>query len=195
LLVLGLLAMNRPPTPASSVTLLIQHRVRADSMARYEAWLRVILAKAAEYPGHQGVHIIRPASGDNEFSIIIRFATASDASRWVDSADRRRLLGEIDDAIEQGDRLRIQPGIDFWFTPSRVDKKQPPGWKQWLITTSVIWPLTMFVPPLFDPLFAAVPVLGKWGVSHGLIAAVIVALVVFLIMPRYVRLVANWLSR
>jgi uncharacterized protein len=179
----------------ASATLLIQHRVRVDSIARYEAWLHVILAKAAEYPGHQGVHIIRPTGGDNEFSIIIRFATAGDATRWVDYADRRRLLSEIDDAIEQGDRLRIQSGIDFWFTPAGSAMREPPVWKQWLITTSVIWPLTMFVPPLFNPLFAAVPVLGMWGVSHGVLAAVIVALVVFVIMPRYVRLVSRWMFR
>jgi uncharacterized protein len=178
---------------ANSATLFIQHRVRPAEFSRYEAWLHVILATAAQYPGHQGVHIIRPADGDNEYSIVIRFATALDAGRWVESADRARLLKEIVDAIELGDRLQIKSGIDFWFTPSSASRKQPPGWKQWLITTSVIWPLTMFVPPLFNPLFAAVPVLGVWGVSHGVIAASIVALVVFLIMPRYVRLLHRWL--
>ncbi len=145
-----------------SATLFIQHRVRAGETARYEAWLRVILAKAAEFPGHQGVHIIRPSHGDNEYSIVIRFATAADARRWVGSPDRQRLVDEIADAIEHGDRTQIHSGIDFWFTPKVAASRKAPGWKQWLITTSVIWPLTMFIPPLFKPLFAAVPVLGRW---------------------------------
>ena len=176
-----------------SVTLLIQQHVRADAVTRYEQWLRIIAAKAAEYPGHQGVHIIRPPAGNNEYSILIRFASIVDAERWTSSADRQRLLAEIADAFEREDQFRIEPGIEFWFTPPSPAQKKPAPWKQWLITTSVIWPLTMLIPPLFKPLFAAVPVLGSWGISHGIIAATIVALVVFLIMPRYVHAVSRWL--
>jgi len=183
------------PPAAESVTLLIQQRVRAQEIARYEQWLRVITVKAAEYPGHQGVHIIRPPAGGNEYSIIIRFATFADAERWTKSADRQRLVAEIADTFERDDRVHIEPGIEFWFTPPSPAQHKPAAWKQWLITTSVIWPLTMLVPPLFNPLFAAAPVLGLWGISHGLIAASIVALVVFLIMPRYVRAVSPWLFR
>lgn len=176
-----------------SVTLLIQQRVRPDAVARYEQWLRTIAAKAAEYPGHQGVHIIRPPAGHNEYSILIRFASGADAEHWTSSADRKQLLAEIADAFERDDQFRIEPGIEFWFTPPTPAQKKPAPWKQWLITTSVIWPLTMLIPPLFKPLFAALPVLGLWGISHGLIAATIVALVVFLIMPRYVHAVSRWL--
>ena len=175
------------------VTLLIQQRVRTDAIPRYEQWLRTIAARAAEYPGHQGVHIIRPPAGHNEYSILIRFANGADAERWTSSADRKQLLAEIADAFERDDQFRIEPGIEFWFTPPSPAQKKPAPWKQWLITTSVIWPLTMLIPPLFKPLFAAVPVLGAWGISHGIIAATIVALVVFIIMPRYVHAVSRWL--
>lgn len=191
---------NKHESPAitgmsESVTLLIQQQVRPDAIARYEDWLQVIASKAAEYPGHQGVHIIRPSGGGNEYSIIIRFASLADAERWTESADRRRLLAEIADAFELEDRFHIEPGIKFWFTPPSPASKKPAAWKQWLITTSVIWPLTLVVPALFKPLFQIAPVLGYWGISHGIIAATIVALVVFYIMPRYVRAVSGWLFR
>lgn len=180
---------------ADSVTLVIHQRVRADMIARYEQWLRVISAKAAEYPGHQGVHVIHPPAGGNEYAIILRFATLADAERWANSADRQRLLAEIADAFEREDQFRIEPGIEFWFTPPTSAQKRPLAWKQWLITTSVIWPLTMFVPLIFHPLFVAVPLLGYWGISHGIIASAVVALVVFVIMPRYVHAVSGWLFR
>jgi|APMI01.1.fsa_nt_gi uncharacterized protein len=180
-------------TSDESVTLLIQQHVRPDAVLRYEQWLRSISTKAATFPGHQGVHILRPPPGQNEYSILIRFANITDAERWTTSDERKQLVAEIADAFEREDRFEIQPGIEFWFTPPSPAQKKPAPWKQWLITTSVIWPLTMLIPPLFKPLFAALPVLGGWGISHGIIAATIVALVVFVIMPRYVRAVSRWL--
>jgi uncharacterized protein len=153
----------------------------------------MVLAKASQYPGHQGVHIIRPPAGDNEYSVIIRYATGEDAGRWVASEDRKKLLDKIADAIETGDRVQIRPGIEFWFTPSTSAPVRAPGWKQWAITTAVIWPLTTLVPLLFDPLFTAVPMLGIWGIRHGVIAAAVVALAVFVVMPVVTRALHHWL--
>jgi len=175
-----------------SVTFVVEHRVRAASLARYERWLGTIMARCAQYPGHLGVQVIRPPPGGNDYAIIVRFASWTDARRWATSDDRRQLLAEIADDLEREDRTHFHPGVAFWFTPGG---KRAPGWKQWLITTSVIWPLTMVVPPLFDPLFAAVPALGAWGVSHGVLAATIVALVVFIVMPNVERAVSGWLYR
>lgn len=187
------LPITRDAASPESVTLLIQQRVRADAIARYEQWLRIIAAKAAEYHGHQGVHIINPPAGSSEYSILIRFATFADAEHWTTSADRKQLLAEIADAFESPDQYQIQPGIEFWFTPPAPVPKQAPAWKQWLVTTSVIWPLTLLVPPLFAPLFTALPILDELGISHGIVAASIVALTVFVIMPRYVQAIAHWL--
>jgi antibiotic biosynthesis monooxygenase (ABM) superfamily enzyme len=179
--------------PGASVTFVVQHRVRADAFDRYEEWLKRIVAVCSTYPGYQGVHIIRPVAGDNEYSTIVRFATFADAERWCKSADRPRLIAEIGDILEREDQARIETGIDFWFTPAQGKHPQARPWKQWLVTTSVIWPLTVVIPMLFEPLFQAVPWLGAPGLREGLVVAVTVALVVFVIMPRYVRAIASWL--
>lgn len=68
-------------------------------------------------------------------------------------------------------------------------------WKQWLVTTSLIWPLTMLVPAMYRPLFQAVPALGAFGISHLFVAATIVALVTWLLMPPYVKRISPWLFR
>ncbi len=180
-------------TQGASVTFVVQHRVRADAFGRYEEWLKRIAAVCSTYPGYQGVDIIRPVPGDNEYSTIVRFATFADASRWCRSADRPRLIAEIGDILEREDQARIQTGIDFWFTPAEVRQPQARPWKQWLVTTSVIWPLTLVIPLLLEPVFAAVPWLGATGLRQGVVASVIVALVVFVIMPRYVRAISGWL--
>jgi antibiotic biosynthesis monooxygenase (ABM) superfamily enzyme len=186
-------APGAPRDPIANVSLVIHQTVRQGAVERYEAWLREISHKAAQYPGHQGVHIIRPAAGGYTYTIVIRFATVEDASRWTTSADRQALVAQIADALETRETLDIQPGIDFWFTPPPGAPHKARPWKQWLITTSVIWPLTMVVPIVVKPLFQAVPALGVFGVSNLIVAAIIVALVTWVIMPRYVRLVSGWL--
>jgi antibiotic biosynthesis monooxygenase (ABM) superfamily enzyme len=173
-----------------STVFMVRHRVSSGAEARYEAWLEKIVPKAATYPGHQGTHVVRPSVVGGEYVFMLRFATPDDARTWIESEDRRRLVAEVSDIIAKDETL-VRPGIDFWFTLPA--EKRPPAWKQWLITTAVIAPLTMVVPAVYAPLFDAVPWLSTYGVRHVLVAATIVALVTFLIMPRLVRALRRWL--
>ncbi|RZA03747.1 MAG: antibiotic biosynthesis monooxygenase [Proteobacteria bacterium] len=178
-----------------TVTLHIQQHVKLSAVEQYEKWLPRIMAEAAKFPGHLGVHVIRPGAGAHEYSILIRFNSTSAAEAWLRSPQRKALLEEVADAYELRDHTEIHTGIDFWFTPAKASPRVAPGWKQWLLTTSVIWPLSTLVATAYRPLFQAVPLLGTWGVAQLLVAATVVALTVFLIMPRYVRAVAGWLYR
>ncbi|NIC05941.1 antibiotic biosynthesis monooxygenase [Billgrantia bachuensis] len=188
------------PEPAPSVhregaTIRIHHRVRPETMDRYETWLRQIIEAAGRFPGHQGVHILRPPEGHHDYEIAVRFASDADARRWRESHERHELMGAIQPDLQQDERVEIVSGIDYWFTPPTPASRQPTRWKQWLVTTAVIWPLTMIVPLLWLPLFGLLPALDTWGIRHGLVAATIVGLVVYVIMPRVVKLVAPWLFR
>lgn len=176
-------------------SIIIRHTVRPEFRERYETWLKQIIAAAAEFPGHQGVHIARPSEESDTFEIAVRFSSNAAAETWLNSNIRKELLSSIVSALATDEHLEIKSGIDFWFTSPAAKAKQPTRWKQWLITTAVIWPLTIIVPALYQPLFNIIPAISVWGVRHGIIAATIVALVVYVIMPRVVRLVASWLFR
>lgn len=56
-----------------SVTLVISHLFNPQHSQRYEEWLGKIMPIAAEFPGHLGANVIRPAAGQNLWSVIIRF--------------------------------------------------------------------------------------------------------------------------
>ena len=58
-----------------SVTLVISHLLDPQHSQRYEEWLGKIMPIAAEFPGHLGANVIRPAAGQNLWSVIIRFDT------------------------------------------------------------------------------------------------------------------------
>ena len=190
---------QRVSAPADSVSFVVRHRVRAGAHTAYEAWLVETMRVAAGFPGHQGVQVVRPAAGGVDYTIIVNFATHDDATRWHQSAERARLIEAVQPQLASAEQVSVSAGIDYWFQPESSTAGEPPvkppAWKQWLITTSVIWPLTMVVPWAFGPVFKTIPALGLYGVAHGILAAVIVAIVVWVIMPRYTQLVHDWLFR
>jgi antibiotic biosynthesis monooxygenase (ABM) superfamily enzyme len=95
--------------------------------------------------------------------------------------------------LQEPDKTEVLPGIEFWFTlPSQ---KKAPAWKQWLVTTSVIWPLTVIVPWALAPIIYHIPILSISPVKELLFAIVVVALVTYLIMPFYVKAISKWMFR
>jgi hypothetical protein len=175
------------------VFFVIRHRLKKgkDKLNQYESWLKKIVPKAASFPGHLGVQIVRPPDGHNEYLIVVRFASIQDLELWQQSQERKQLINEIANILDSEEAIDIKTGIDYWFTPPTIGK-HPSRWKQWFVTTSVIWPLTMYVPPAMEPLFIKYPELGEFGIRQGVLALVIVGLVVYIIMPMYVRLIAKW---
>ncbi|MCH8537873.1 MAG: antibiotic biosynthesis monooxygenase [Alkalimonas sp.] len=179
----------------AGASILIHHQVLADAMADYENWLTEIIQAAAGFAGHQGVTILKPAAGQQQYEIAVRFSSETDAKSWLESEVRQQLIAKVAPLLQLPENVLISTGIDHWFQPLNSDAPHPVRWKQWLLTTLVICVLTMLVPPVLQQLFTLVPVLGVWGLRHLLSAAVIVGLVVYLIMPRLVPLLASWLFR
>jgi antibiotic biosynthesis monooxygenase (ABM) superfamily enzyme len=101
------------------------------------------------------------------------------------------LVSRVSDLLTKGDVHEIRTGMDFWFTPERA--KPPKPWKQFLLVLSAIYPLSVIVPSLLIPLFRLVPPLTHPLIRGLLIVAVVVALMTFVVMPRYTRLLTRWL--
>lgn len=178
-----------PVAADETVTGIIVHQPRADARDEYEQWLADIREACRQFPGYLSTDVIRPVGNHPNYTVIIRFAGVGALKAWMESPERREHLQRIEHALEQADRYEIRSGLDFWFAPPAV--KPPKRWKQYLLTLSAIFPLTVVVPWALGPLLGGVPML----VAKALIAAVIVALMVYAIMPHYTRLVSTWLYR
>lgn len=188
--------LNQTTANNEQVFFVIRHRLKKDKdkVEHYENWLRKIVPTAAAFSGHLGVHIARPPEGHNEYLVVVRFSSIHDLQFWQRSPERKALIKEISHILDSKEEIDIKTGIDYWFTPPTAGK-HPSRWKQWLVTTSVIWPLTMYIPPAMEPLFIKYPELGGFGLRQGVLAMVIVLLVVYIIMPIYVRLIAKWIFK
>jgi len=185
---------GRATPGAETVTAVIQQTVRRERVADYERWLKKVVPIASRFPGHRGVNVIHPAAGGLQYTITIRFDSLAHAQDWFDSDARRQLVEEAQPLLELEEKVETRSGLEFWFHPPAG---QPPAkrYKQFLLTLSVIYPLTMLVPAVLHRLLEPVPVLSLYGVEHMLASATVVGLMVYLIMPRYTRLMARWLYK
>jgi uncharacterized protein len=187
--------MNTPSSvsidQSKSVAFIITHTIKAGEEERYEAWLMDVLSAVSRAPGYLGREVFRPAQGTRTYTSILRFDSYDHLNAWAESDTRKSLVSRVSELLTKGAVHEITTGIDFWFTPEHA--KPPKPWKQFLLVLSAIYPLSLIIPYLLTPLFTVAPRLTHPLIRGLLIAAIVVGLVTFMVMPRYTRLVKRWL--
>lgn len=174
-------------------TLVIQHHVKPEATAKYESWVKEIAQEGQRFKGHLGVNVIRPHGVSSSYSIVLRFDSHEHLMGWIESDTRKRLVQEAQSLLLEAEDLELQTGLEYWFTPPSTKQVHAKPFKQFLITLSAIFPLTVVVPWALHPLFERTFFLENPIATNFLVAVVIVLLMVYVIMPRYTRLVAGWL--
>ncbi|WP_024904780.1 hypothetical protein [Robbsia andropogonis] len=175
------------------VTTIISHEVLAGAESQYEAWLVDARNACRQFKGYLSTDVIKPIPGMRNYTVIIRFASFDELSAWIDSDERSHLMTRMSPFLPKGDKHETRTGLEFWFQAAASQVKHPKPWKQFLVTWSAIFPLTVLVPLLLHPIFATNALLGTNLISKGLVAAVIVFMMVYVVMPRYAKLLARWL--
>lgn len=177
-------------------TAVINHRVREDRHAEYEDWVNEIAPLCRAAPGHLDWHLVRPIPGlTHTYTAIIRFDTIAHLRDWMESSTRANLIGKVRPLLAADDDFHISSGLDFWFTPAGTRARVPVRWKQFLATWSVIFPLVFGIPLLMEQLLQALGAGGHRALTVLLSTGIIVLLMVYVIMPRYTRLLQRWLFR
>jgi uncharacterized protein len=178
----------------SAVTTIIIQRPYKGQVQAYEDWLREIVPLAQEATGHRGVNVIRPHGRSDEYTIVLHFDSEANHRDWLESDTRKRLIDKVRPLLNEDEKIDVRTGLEFWFTPPQSSPVAPP-YKQFLITLSAIFPLSFLIPQLLAPIQAVLPVLAVPLIRAFVTSLIIVSLMTFVIMPRYVRLVARWLYK
>ena len=180
--------------PFTGATVVITHRVRDDKLDAYEEWLKEISPLARASPGNLDWHIVRPIPGlTATFTIILRFDSEANLRVWMDSPTRARLIEKAQPLFVKGDDFYISSGLDFWFTPSGAKAQVPVRWKQFLATWSAIYPLVLIVPMIVTPVLRRFVVTPNRLLSTFVVTGTVVYLMVYVVMPRYTKLIRRWL--
>ena len=170
---------------------IVTHVIKAGAELRYEDWTREILMAVSGFPGYLGREVVLPSHGDRKYTVIVRFDTNEHLRAWAESETRKEFIRRASDLMEKGDQYEIRTGIDFWFEPKGM--RPPKPWKQFLLTTTAVYPLSLIIPKLLAPLSRVAPPLGNNLIAGLLVAAILTALLTFVVMPNYTRLARKWL--
>ncbi|MDX1431605.1 MAG: antibiotic biosynthesis monooxygenase [Gammaproteobacteria bacterium] len=186
--------MSSSGATETGATVVITHRVRPEQQAGYDDWVKEIGAVGRTAAGFLDSQIIRPVPGlTATYTTILRFATRAHLESWMNSPERARLIDRVRPLLSKDDEFFIRSGLDFWFTPEGAKARVPVRWKQFLVTWSAIFPLSLAAS------MAVVPLLHDMGLprDHYIDAlwasGIVVGLMVYVVMPRYTRLLRRWL--
>lgn len=188
-------ALAQDSAPAAGhdpISLVIRRRIRPGREARYEALVSDVGRVLAQMPGFLGSGVVRPAPGQRDYTLIARFASASAAGTWENSAERAEWLRQLEEVVEEQVSFEKQPGMELWFSaPEAPPAPQPPRWKTAVLILCVLFPVSQALNFLLGPHLAAWPQLLR----ALLTTILVVILMTYVFMPWATRLAGPWLRR
>jgi antibiotic biosynthesis monooxygenase (ABM) superfamily enzyme len=177
-------------------TAVITHRVNEGQHDRYEQWLMKIIPLCKAYPGHLDWQVVRPIAGLSfTYTVIIRFDTQGNLQQWLNSSDRKRLIEEARPFLAAEDSFFTRSGLEFLFTPEGAEARVPKRWKQFLVTWAAIYPVSLFSQSVFAPIMHTMGIPENRYLKTFMISGIVVYLMVYVIMPRFTKLLKRWLYK
>lgn len=175
-------------------TVVITHHVSEAQQPQYEQWLNEIGPVCKASQGLLDWHIIRPIAGlTHTYTVIIRYDTYQNLKNWIESENRKKLLSKVDKLLANKEDVHINSGLDFLFSQVGDKPKTPVRWKQFLLTWSAIYPLVVCLPLIILPVLKWMNVPNNHLINTLIVTGVVVSLMVYVVMPRYTKLVRRWL--
>jgi antibiotic biosynthesis monooxygenase (ABM) superfamily enzyme len=185
--------MSMSTTDAHGTSVIV-HDVHVDHREHYERWMLRAIQAHASFPGFLATDVIRPVGSGLRFIVVVRFDSEAGAQAWLASDMRDNLLVETLPWLLSEDRYHVHSGSDFWFTPPGPGPV-PRRWKQWMLSTAAVFPLTVVMPWLVhsiaDPMAPGIHDL----LLKGVIATSISGVMVYWLMPALIRMAGRWLTK
>lgn len=188
-------AASSAGSPNRAVTVLVTRRVSPQGVAAFEAAMDGMLAAARQFPGHLGGQMVRPGeagSGDEPllYHVVFAFDNEAHLAAWQASPERQHGLQQVAPHTVGAQEMRRVSGLDYWFAPAgSTTKKPPPRWKVALVTWLGIFPTVLMLFLTVAPLLESWPLVLR----IGLITALVVLIMTWVVAPRLTRWLAGWL--
>jgi antibiotic biosynthesis monooxygenase (ABM) superfamily enzyme len=173
------------------ITVQIVRTVRADQQEAFEAILRTFIPRALSFPGHLGVHVVKPAArASRDYHVIIKFATSEQWRAFQTWPEYVEFRAQIEPLLEHEPCIEEMTGLESWFVVPHSHELTPlPRWKMALVTLLGVYPTSLLLTFFVRPRVTHWPL---WMQSL-LFAVCMVGLLTWIIMPLLTRLLARWI--
>ncbi len=174
----------------SPVVRVAHRRAREGCRDAYEAVLRGMLDAARGFPGFLGAELTPPLREGDEHRVTMKFASEADLERWSQSDERARWLEALEPLALGPPEFHLLSGLEAWFVPPPVPATHPPSRARMaLVTWMGIFPTVALFQWLLAPRLHNLPFLLRTGI----LTALIVVTMTYVVMPRLVRLMRPFL--
>jgi uncharacterized protein len=177
-------------------SVVISHHILDGKEPEYEKWLNEIVPITKQSNGFIDLQIVRPIPHLTfVYTVIIRFDDIENLKSWMESDNRKLLIEKANPLFRKNDNYQIKSGLDFLFNSENEGNKVPVRWKQFLVTWSAIYPLSLVIPLLVIPVLRLLKIPTNHYFDALVNSGFIVFLMVFVVMPKYTRLIKKWLFK
>ena len=177
-------------------SVVINHHILNGKQEQYESWLDEIGLTSRNAVGNIDWQVIRPIPNLTfNYTIIIRFDTIENLKNWMESDQREYLIEKAKPFFAKDDNYFIKSGLDFLFPLETEKQRIPAKWKQYLVTWSGIYPLSIIVPLIVIPTLKTLNFPENKYVHSFFISGIVVFIMIYLLMPKYTRLIKKWLYK
>jgi uncharacterized protein len=126
----------------SAVSAVISTRIKPGQEEAYRAWERRVAFAQTQAPGFQGYRLEPPVPGvQDDWLAIVRFDSEVNLQAWLDSPERKALLGESAGFVAEFHARIARTGFDQWFPVTAPGQPPVPAWKQNMIVLSMLYPV------------------------------------------------------
>jgi antibiotic biosynthesis monooxygenase (ABM) superfamily enzyme len=172
------------------VTYVVVWRVNDGKVKEFENLLHNLMTAAATFPGHQGVHVVKPAEGQPAvYRVVARFDSDASFQSWRESAVCRQLVLAAHALAINKPNLESRSGLEAWFQDPVSSNATPARYKTAVLMWAVLFPLTL----LFRWLFLVFDVAFSPLAQTGMMMAFEIVLVTYVLMPQVAHLFGFWL--
>lgn len=173
------------------VTVVVTHRVTAETETAFLAWQERITQVEQSFPGFRGSELLPPVPGvQQEWAILTTFDTAPHLDAWLESPERKALLAD-GKAFSDFQVRRIASPYGSWFGRRRgAAPVDTPDWKSALSVLVGLYPTVVLLTLALGKIWPDAPLWASLLVGNILSVSVLT----WVVMPNVTRFLAFWLE-